>query len=125
MYVEKPFDVECLLARVDGLLCRPPSSPPGRPWQVFDVVLDAEGRTASRNGQQLDLPPRELELLFALARRPGKVVTKPQLLAEVWGYGEYGPNVVERRISALRRRLEAHGPRLVQTVWGSGYCLRA
>ncbi|HEV2369551.1 MAG TPA: response regulator transcription factor [Acidimicrobiales bacterium] len=124
MYVEKPFDVDKLLARVAGLLGGRREVTPQR-WKVADVMVDREGRVVARNGQKLNLPRREFDLFCALARRPGRVLSKEQLLGEVWGYEEYDDNVVERRVSSLRTKLEAHGPRLIHTVWGSGYVLRA
>ena len=124
MYIEKPFVVEKLLARVAGLLGRTPKGTRKR-WTVSDVTIDADGRTVTRAGQTLDLPKREFDLLCTLARHRGRVITKSQLLAEVWGYQAYDPNVVERRMSSLRRRLDAHGPPLIHTVRGCGYVIRA
>jgi DNA-binding response OmpR family regulator len=60
-----------------------------------------------------------------LVRHPGQVLSKIQLMTQVWGFDEYGTNLVEVHVSTLRRKLEALGPRLVHTVRGSGYVLRA
>jgi two-component system, OmpR family, response regulator len=123
MYIEKPFAVEKLLARVHAMLAKGPA-PSVKKARVADLTVDVETRRVTRNGKPIHLPPREFDLLFALARRPGRVLTKTQLLDEVWGYGDYDHNVIERRISSLRHKLEQQGPRLVQTVHGVGYTLR-
>ena len=66
----------------------------------------------------------EFDLLVTLGRNAGRVLSKGQLLADVWGFADYDPNVVEVAMSALRRKLESHGPRLVHTLRGVGYVLR-
>lgn len=123
-YLTKPFVMDELFARVRSLLKRS-----GRltsaTWQVGDLVVDEGARTAVRGGVALSLTRTEFDLLVALGRHPGHVLSKHQLLASVWGYEAYEDNVVEVRISGLRRKLEEHGPRLVHTVRGSGYQMRA
>ncbi|MFY1599733.1 winged helix-turn-helix domain-containing protein, partial [Micromonospora sp. WMMD737] len=93
--------------------------------QLGDLVLDMDASTASRAGSVLDLTATELRLLSYLADQRGRVVSKDQILAAVWGYDAYDPNLVEVYISALRRKLEAHGPRMLHTVRGIGYRLSA
>jgi DNA-binding response OmpR family regulator len=94
--------------------------------QIGDLVLDVEAGTASRAGQLLDLTNTELRLLAYLADQRGRrTVSKDQILAAVWGCDAYDPNLVEDYISALRRKLEAHGPRILHTARGLGYQLRA
>ena len=66
----------------------------------------------------------ELSLLSAFVRRPNRVLSKQQLLNDVWGFNEFDPNLVEVYVSSLRRKMEAHGPRLIHTVRGAGYVLR-
>lgn len=122
-YVTKPFPVPELLARIQALLRRA-----GRTrsavHNVGDLLVDEGARTATRDGHDLRLTPTEFDLLVALVRRPGRVLSKPRLLALVWDGGEHDVNVVEAHISALRRKLEAHGPRQIHTVRGSGYVVR-
>ena len=84
--------------------------------QVIDSV--------SRGADTIDLTATELRLLRYLAAQRGRVVSKTQILTAVWGYDDYDPNLVEVHVSALRRKLEAHGPRLLHTVRGLGYVLR-
>lgn len=123
-YLAKPFSVAELLARVKALLRRS-----GRmvsaAWQVADLIVDEEARSATRNGRALDLTRTEFDLLLALGAKTGRVMTKTQLLTTVWGFDEYDPNVIEVHVSSLRRKLEAGGePRVVHTVRGVGYVLR-
>jgi two-component system, OmpR family, response regulator len=123
-YVTKPFLMPELLARVEAVLRRT-----GRleraVWTVGDIVIDEEAHTVTVNGHPVALTAIEFALLATLARRPGRTMSKVQLLTEVWGYDHYGLNVVEVHVSALRKKLEAHGPRVVHTVRSIGYVLRA
>lgn len=123
-YLAKPFAVAELLARVKALLRRS-GALSSASWQVADLVVAEEARTAVRAGEPLDLTRTEFELLVALGAKPGRVLSKTQLLATVWGFEEYDPNLVEVHVSSLRRKLEANGAaRLVHTVRGVGYVLR-
>ena len=123
-YLIKPFSMAELLARVQALLRRS-----GRlassTWQVGDLVVDDGARVVVRGGVPLDLTKTEYDLLAALVQHVGKVLSKTQLLTSVWGFEAYDTNLVEVHMSALRRKLEAGGPRLIQTVRGAGYVLRA
>jgi DNA-binding response OmpR family regulator len=122
-YMVKPFALSELLARVHALLRRA-----GRlrsvTIQAGDLVLDEAARAAWRAGQPLELTPTEFGLLAYLLTRRGRAVSKGELLTQVWGYGCYDPNLVEVRISSLRRKLEARGPRLIHTARGHGYMIR-
>jgi DNA-binding response OmpR family regulator len=122
-YIVKPFVMAELLARMRAVLTRC-----GRTartvLRVGDLAVDVEAHSAVRAGQPVDLTHREFCLLAMLARHPGIVLSKLQLLTEVWGFEHYDLNVVEVHVSALRRKLEAHGPRLIHTVRSVGYVLR-
>src|SRR5436305_1427608 len=124
LYVTKPFSVDTLLVQIEAVLARAGKARDAH-WEAGDLVVDEAARAVSRSGKPIDLTPVEFELLCRLVRRPGRVLTKTQLLSELWGYRDYNPNVVERHMSALRRKLEANGPRLVHTVHGAGYVFRA
>ena len=87
-------------------------------------MLDVDAGTATRAGHPLDLTATELRLLAYLADQRGRLVSKEQILTAVWGYDAYDPNLVQVYISALRRKLEAHGPRILHTSRGIGYQLR-
>ena len=123
-YLIKPFSMAELLARVRSLLKRA-----GRlssaSWQVGDLVVDDDMRTVVRKGASVDLTYTEYELLSVLVRHVGKVLSKTQLLTHVWGFDAYDANLVEVHMSALRRKLEQSGPRIIHTVRGAGYVLRA
>ncbi len=123
-YVIKPFSTSELLARVRALLRRS-----GRlvseVWQVGDLVVDEGSHSAHRDGQPLELTRLEYDLLVVLGRHPERVVSKTQLLAAVWGFDGHDPNLVEVHVSALRRKLEVQGPRMIHTVRGVGYRLQA
>ncbi|HVW32231.1 MAG TPA: response regulator transcription factor [Acidimicrobiia bacterium] len=122
-YILKPFVASELLARVRAVLRRSGrlTSPT---YQVFDLLVDEENRTASRGGHDLGLTKLEFDLLSVLSKEPGKVFSKTQLLSLVWGFAGYDNNLVEVHVSALRRKLEAHGGRLIHTERGEGYVLR-
>ena len=122
-YVVKPFLLAELVSRVRAVLRRR-----GRVADALvlgDLVVDDAAGVATRAGQVLELTATELRLLRYLAEQRGRTVTKNQILTQVWGYDAYDPNLVEVHVSALRRKLEAHGPRVVHTVRGIGYALRA
>ncbi|QJY49039.1 response regulator transcription factor [Pseudonocardia broussonetiae] len=122
-YVTKPFAMAELLARVRALLRRSGRLDSGS-WTVADLTVDEAARRAHRGDADLILTKVEFDLLSALGRSAGRVLSKGQLLADVWGFEDYDPNVVEVAMSGLRRKLEANGPRLVHTVRGVGYVLR-
>ena len=124
-YVVKPFDAEELLARVRALLRRVQP----RHVEVLrfaDVELVPSEREARRDGELLDLTAREYELLELFLRHPRQVLSREQILQDVWGFDFLGDsNLVDVRIKYLRDKLEASGrPRLIQTVRGAGYALR-
>lgn len=120
-YVVKPFLLAELISRVGAVLRRR-----GRlasAIQLGDLVCDPEAGIASRAGAVLELTATELRLLTYLIAQRNRTVSKDQILAAVWGYDAYDPNLVEVYISGLRRKLEAHGPRILHTVRGLGYVL--
>lgn len=123
-YMVKPFSMAEFLARVKALLRRS-----GRlssaVVQLGDLILDDGARSVVRNGEVIDLTRTEYSLLMALTRHPGQVLSKEQLLTQVWGFDAYDSNLVEVHISALRRKLENHGGRLIHTARGMGYSFRA
>jgi two-component system, OmpR family, response regulator MprA len=125
-YVVKPFEREELLARLRAMLRRRP--PRGAASLVVgDVQLNPATREVTRGGRPLDLTAREFELLEHLMRNERLVVSREALLEDVWGYIFPGEtNTVDVFVSNLRRKLEAGGePRVLHTVRGSGYVLRA
>jgi len=125
-YLVKPFAMEELLARLHALLRRRPDRA-AVTLSVGPLRVDPRGRRATMDGRALDLTAREFELLETLARHAGMVLTRQQLLEQVWGYTfDVQTNVVDVFVGYLRRKLEAEGEeRIVHTVRGHGFVLRA
>ena len=131
-YLVKPFAVEELIARLWALLRRAgaDAAPTGEPVGeivVGDLIVDPAARAVTRRGRPVDLTRREFELLDVFARNPGIVLSRDRLLELVWGYDwPADGNVVDVFVSYLRRKLESEGePRMIQTVRGVGFVLRA
>ena len=121
--LSKPFSLSELLVNVAAMLRR--SAPPraGR-IAVADLVLDEDEHIVTRRGQELRLTALEFSLLQTFCQNQRRVLSKTQLLSIVWGFEEFDPNVVEVHVSALRKKMEAVGPRILHTVRGVGYVLR-
>jgi DNA-binding response OmpR family regulator len=118
----KPFAVDELVARVCAVLAR---TGHGRNvLHLADLVIDERAHTVQRGDHLLELTATEFSLLTTLCKHAGAVLSKRQLLSTVWGFELYHVNVVEVHVCALRRKLEASGPRLIHTVRGVGYVLR-
>jgi len=122
-YLVKPFAMAELVARVRAVLNRRGRWPGA--VEVGDLVVDEPAGVVTRAGQRIELTGTELRLLGYLVGNRGRTLSKTQILTQVWGYEDYDPNLVEVHVSALRRKLEAHGDRLVHTVRGLGYTVRA
>ena len=122
-YLVKPFAVPELVARLKAVLRRA-GRLVSRTIEVRDLVVDETTRVALRGGNELPLTPLEFELLLVMAKHADTVFSKRQLLALVWGFDDFDPNLVEVHVSALRRKLEEHGPRLIHTARNAGYVLR-
>jgi two-component system, OmpR family, response regulator MprA len=125
-YLVKPFALEELLARVRALLRR---AGPGeqQPLRFGDLELDPVAYTVRRGARPLELTRTEFALLELFLRHPRQVLTRSVIFDRVWGY-DFGPgsNSLEVYVGYLRRKTEAGGePRLLQTVRGVGYVLRA
>ena len=122
-YLTKPFAMEELLARVRAVMQRA-GRVTRKVWKVGDMVVDEDAHTVAVGDELVELTSIEFALLVAFCRNPGRVLAKVQLLSEVWGFDQYSLNLVEVHVSALRRKLEAHGPRTIQTIRNVGYILR-
>lgn len=124
-YLPKPFAFSELLARISALARRPPMSSVVTSLQVGDLHMNLLKRTATRQGQAIDLQPREFRLLEYLMRHSGEVVTRTMLLEHVWDF-HFDPhtNVVETHISRVRAKVDKPFDfPLIHTVRGAGYSL--
>ncbi|MDP9118445.1 MAG: response regulator transcription factor [Actinomycetota bacterium] len=126
-YVVKPFSVEELLARVHAVLRR--SAPDaGRDGilQIADLELDENSHEVTRGAQEVHLTATEFELLRYLMRNERVVLSKAQILDRVWKYDFQGQsNIVELYIGYLRKKVDAVDPKLIHTVRGAGYVIKA
>ncbi len=123
-YVTKPFNPRALVARVKAILRRTDATAKGgRPIQVGELRIDPRRREAAIGGRRLDLRAREFDLLAALARDPGVVLTRDALLEDVWGTDFPGETrTVDVHVAEVRKKLGDDGPQ-VETVRGIGYRL--
>jgi len=120
-YLCKPFAFEELLARVRALARRPPRAQ-GTTITLADVSADLASQRATRAGRRLDLTAREYTLLVYFLRHPDEVLSRTRIYAAVWDERYDGlSNTLEVHVKELRRKLEAHGPRLIWTLRGRGY----
>ena len=125
-YVTKPFSLAELVARVEAVLRRTGSELPGDLLTFADLVLDESRHEVTRNGVMIDLTATEFNLLRFLMLNPRRVLSKAQILQNVWHYDFGGSrNIVETYVSYLRRKLDAAGPPLIKTVRQAGYMLDA
>jgi two-component system response regulator MprA len=123
-YVPKPFSFEELVARMRAVLRRHKSSE--EPLTYGDLKLNQATREVHRDGHLIELTTREYDLLLLLLRHPRQVLTRDQILEQVWGYNaDLETNVLEVHMGHLRQKLEASGgPRMIQTIRGVGYVLK-
>jgi DNA-binding response OmpR family regulator len=120
-YMTKPIDEEEMLLRIKALLRRARIATE-RKLTVGDVTLDYDALTVTRNGEAMELPQKELQLLFLLLSYPGKIFTRIQLMDEVWGTeSESGWETVTVHIGRLRRRFEGWQEFAIESVRGLGY----
>jgi two-component system OmpR family response regulator len=128
-YVTKPFSLDEVLARIRVILRRGSGgASPVQPARMTfaDIELDDETHEVWKAGAPVSLSPTEFNLLRYFMENPGRVLSKPQILDHVWHYDFGGDaNVVESYVSYLRRKIDTTEPRLLQTLRGVGYMLRA
>lgn len=125
LYLEKPFSITELLANIQAQLRRSNMSSEPTVLSVADLTINLLTRKVMRNGEKIELPPREYDLLEYLMRNAGRVVTKTMIMEHVWEYN-FDPqtNVVETRIYKLREKVDKPFDReLIHTVRGIGYVL--
>ena len=129
-YLTKPFSLRELAARVKAILRRMErirASQNDGPIENGGLTIDPNRRHVTVDGQDVQLTPLEFEILLALARDPGVVLSRDQLMDRVWGYRDYaGGRVVDSHVARIRRKLGEDGvePRFVRTVHGVGYAFQ-
>lgn len=127
-YLGKPFSPRELVLRAEALLRRAnPAGAPGGDVTLGRLRVDAERREIWLDGMALSLTAREHDLLAYLARRPGRTVSREQLLADVWGWTIGDVSTITVHVRRLREKIEADAgaPEIIATVWGVGYRLNA
>jgi two-component system, OmpR family, response regulator len=125
-YVTKPFSLAELVARVQAILRRTAGELPGDTLRFADLVLDEERHEVFRGDEPIELTATEFNLLRYFLLNPRRVLSKAQILQNVWRYDFGGnSNVVETYVSYLRRKLDAAGPPLIRTIRQAGYMLDA
>ena len=124
-YVVKPFDTKEIVARIKAVLRRSVSNLAEEIKEVnYDkLTINLTNYELKVNGVQVDTPPKEMELIFHLAKNPNRVFTRDQLLDEVWGFDYYGDSrTVDVHVKRLREKLEGVSDKWeLRTVWGVGY----
>ena len=126
-YMIKPFDSKELVARVKAVLRRfnpSPSeaTPIAKLVQYPDLIINQTNYSVIYRGERVDMPPKELELLYFLASSPNQVFTREQLLDHIWGYEYIGDTrTVDVHIKRLREKIKDHEAWRLATVWGIGY----
>ena len=124
-YVVKPVGVLEFLARVEALLRRAQPDAAGTVYRSGNLELDSGRRTVVIGGIEIELSPLEFDLLHALARRKGQLVTRTELLREVWGYrADVESRTVDTHIAKLRAKVDQDGASRITTVRKKGYRLR-
>ena len=126
-YMIKPFDSKELVARVKAVLrrfqpARTDTAPAARLVQYPDLIINQTNYSVVYKGNTVDMPPKELELLYFLASSPNQVFTREQLLDHIWGYEYIGDTrTVDVHIKRLREKIKDHASWRLATVWGIGY----
>ena len=128
-YITKPFSVKELVARVKAVLRRTQAmnadwAKSGKVLQYEGLVIDTENRTVILRGERADLTPKEYDLLYVLAKKPGRSFSRQQLLDAVWGYEFEGlEHTVNSHVNRLRIKIEKdiQNPTFILTTWGVGY----
>ena len=129
-YIEKPFDSKELVARAKAVLRRYKPAAPSptnsetaeKCVQYADLSVNLTNYSVLYMGRTVDMPPKELELLYFLASSPNHVFTREQLLDQIWGYEYVGDTrTVDVHIKRLREKIKDHATWKISTIWGVGY----
>lgn len=127
-YIEKPFDTKELVARIKAVLRRykPAAKPQPQSREESveypNLIINRTNYSVTYMGKNVDMPPKELELLYFLASSPNHVFTREQLLDQIWGYEYMGDTrTVDVHIKRLREKIKDHESWRISTIWGIGY----
>ena len=127
-YMEKPFDSKELVARAKAVLRRykpsnaPTENPNDKCVEYTDLTINLTNYSVIYMGHTVEMPPKELELLYFLASSPNHVFTREQLLDQIWGYEYIGDTrTVDVHIKRLREKIKDHANWKIATIWGIGY----
>ncbi|MBE5759618.1 MAG: response regulator transcription factor [Clostridiales bacterium] len=128
-YITKPFDSKELMARIKAVIRRSAQNAPEEEDETVrypNLEISLANYSVKYRGNKLEMPPKELELLYFLASHPGKVFTREQLLRQVWEFDFYGDSrTVDVHIKRLREKLNGEEKWEIKTVWGVGYKFEA
>lgn len=128
-YIIKPFDAKELIARVKAVLRRSKpvpeliaSAPPNDIVEYPDLIVNIANYSVTYMGKNIDMPPKEIELLYFLASSPNQVFTREQLLDRIWGYDYIGDTrTVDVHVKRIREKIKDHASWALSTVWSIGY----
>ena len=122
-YMVKPFEPKELVARVKAVLRRSAQKEENVENVVYkDIVINITDYTVTYKGKRVEMPPKEIELLYYLASHPKKVFTREQLLEQVWGFEYFGDSrTVDVHIKRIREKVAGNEEWNIKTVWGIGY----
>ena len=125
-YIVKPFDAKELLARVKAVLRRSSQPENEKSVEFEGLSISLDNYAVIMDGKQIEMPPKEIELLFFLASREGKVFTREQLLEQVWGFDFFGDSrTVDVHVKRIREKQGEREAWQLKTVWGVGYKFEA
>jgi len=122
-YITKPFSIRELFARVEAFLRRRRKEQVSE-YKFGNVRIDVAGRRVTAAGAEVEVSPKEFDLLLFFVERPGRVLTRDQILNGVWGYNSFvNSRTVDRFVTTLRGKIESdpHSPAYIHTIWSVGY----
>ena len=122
-YITKPFETRELIARIRAVLRRYGDNEPPKKLEFDNLIIDKESYNITVKGETMEIPPKEIELLYFLASSPNRVFTRAQLLDDVWGFDYFGDTrTVDVHVKRLREKLlDVSTQWEIKTVWGVGY----
>lgn len=121
-YITKPFEPQELVARIHAILRRTKPTEKLKRVELFNLTVNLSDFTVTLNGERLDMPPKEIELLYTLAKTPMRVFTRDELLKSIWGQSYAGDSrTVDVHVKRVREKLGDNPHWKLTTVWGVGY----